>query len=95
MKDLSIKSLTDLIKPIKNARNIYHAVDVNMAYSFDSLKKLIEEDRNIVLGDGDIFICDSSNGRSRKALLRVKKGWLILYYRLDKVNEMKVEKIES
>ena len=93
--EVSVKSIKRLLSPFGRIKNMYHAENVNMQLSFDSLKKLIEEDRGIKLGEGDVFVCDSANKRSRKALIRVRDGWLIMYYRMDKSSEMKVQRIKS
>lgn len=83
-KAATIESIRDLVKPLGKVKNVYYAENVNMQFSFDSLKKIVEEDLKEELSPGDIFICDSVNKRSRKALLRTNRGWLILYFRLDK-----------
>ena len=81
---------TDLIDVKKylpknlHIKNLYHAIDVNMNYSFDSLKKLVVETHDKELAEGDVFVCDSVTRRPRKVLIKVKNGWLILYLRIDK-----------
>lgn len=83
-KQDTIAEIRELIKPLSKIKKVYYAENVNMQYSFESLKKIVEEELKGKLDVGDVFICDSVNKLSRKALLRTQRGWLILYFRLDK-----------
>lgn len=60
-------------------------MNVNMAFSFDSLAEIAKKHLGAELEVGDIIICDNKNRDKRKVLQMTKQGFMIYYGRLHRV----------
>ena len=67
-------------------RKMFYASNVDARYSFPTLTRMAK-DQGAEIEKGDIVIFDNPNQNRRKALVNSAKGIMIIYAKLNRLND--------
>jgi len=67
------------IPQAKISNKVFYTKDVNMLFSFKSLATIAEKHLGATLDYGDICVFDNKNMTKRKALMKTRNGYIIIY----------------